>query len=131
MNIKIRLIILSFLQFAVWGAYLTSMGNYLGSIGLGSEIGLFYAMQGFVSLLMPALVGIVADRWIPAQKLLGICHLLGAGFLATAGFYGMNHGENIDFSILFSLYSLSVCNAFCKFCRNTKWKPHHKFKQQF
>ena len=108
MNIKIRLIILSFLQFAVWGAYLTSMGNYLGSIGLGSEIGLFYAMQGFVSLLMPALVGIVADRWIPAQKLLGICHLLGAGFLATAGFYGMNHGENIDFSILFSLYSLSV-----------------------
>ena len=108
MNIKIRLIILSFLQFAVWGAYLTSMGNYLGSIGLGAEIGLFYAMQGFVSLLMPALIGIVADRWIPAQKLLGICHLLGAGFLTTAGFYGMLHGENINFSTLFSLYSLSV-----------------------
>ena len=62
MNIKIRLIILSFLQFAVWGAYLTSMGNYLGSIGLGQQIGLFYAMQGFVSILMPAIMGIIAPH---------------------------------------------------------------------
>ena len=46
MNLKLRLIILNFLQFAVWGAYLTSMGNYLGAVGLGSKIGLFYAMQG-------------------------------------------------------------------------------------
>lgn len=108
MNIKIRLIILSFLQFAVWGAYLTSMGNYLGSIGLGQEIGLFYAMQGFVSILMPAVMGIIADRWIPAQKLLGISHFLAAVFLGAAGYYGMQHGEHIDFSVLFSLYSLSV-----------------------
>ena len=46
MNLKLRLIILNFLQFAVWGAYLASMGNYLGAVGLGSKIGLFYAMQG-------------------------------------------------------------------------------------
>ena len=55
MSIKLRLIILSFFQFAVWGAYLTSMGNYLGSVGLGPKIGLFYAMQGIVSIFMPAL----------------------------------------------------------------------------
>ena len=108
MNIKIRLIILSFLQFAVWGAYLTSMGNYLGSIGLGQQIGLFYAMQGFVSILMPAIMGIIADRWIPAQKLLGISHLIAAIFLGVAGYYGMQHSDSTDFTTLFTLYSLSV-----------------------
>ena len=108
MNIKIRLIILSFLQFAVWGAYLTSMGNYLGSIGLGQQIGLFYAMQGFVSILMPAIMGIIADRWIPAQKLLGISHLIAAIFLGAAGYYGMQHSNSTDFTTLFTLYSLSV-----------------------
>ena len=107
MNIKLRLIILSFLQFAVWGAYLTSMGNYLGSIGLGEKIGLFYAMQGFVSILMPAVMGIIADRWIPAQRLLGICHLVAALFIGAAGYYGMLHGEGVDFTTLFSLYSIS------------------------
>ena len=105
---KIRLIILSFLQFAVWGAYLTSMGNYLGSIGLGQQIGLFYAMQGFVSILMPAIMGIIADRWIPAQKLLGISHLIAAIFLGAAGYYGMQHSDSTDFTTLFTLYSLSV-----------------------
>ena len=69
--IKLRLIIMNVIQWAVWGAYLTSMGQYLGSVGLGSKIGLFYAMQGVVSMFMPTLLGIVADKWIPAQKLLG------------------------------------------------------------
>ncbi|MDR1698794.1 MAG: MFS transporter, partial [Prevotellaceae bacterium] len=76
---KFRLIVMNFLQYAVWGAYLTSMGAYLGGFEvMRSNIGTFYAMQGIVSLFMPALMGIVADRWIPAQKLLGICHALAA-----------------------------------------------------
>lgn len=108
MNIKIKLIILSFLQFAVWGAYLTSMGKYLGSIGLGDKIPLFYAMQGIVSIFMPAIMGIVADRWIPAQRLLGICHLLAGFFLALAGYYGLKSSNEVDFMKLFSLYSISV-----------------------
>jgi nucleoside permease nupG len=84
------------------------MGNYLGSIGLGQQIGLFYAMQGFVSILMPAIMGIIADRWIPAQKLLGISHLIAAIFLGAAGYYGMQHSDSTDFTTLFTLYSLSV-----------------------
>ena len=108
MNLKLRLTVLSFLQFAVWGAYLTSMGNYLGSVGLGSKIGLFYAMQGIVSIFMPAIMGIIADRWIQAQKLLGICHFLAAAFLISAGYYGMTAGADVEFSKLFLLYSLSV-----------------------
>lgn len=108
MGIKLRLTIMNFLQFAVWGAYLTSMGTYLASIGLGSKIGLFYAMQGIVSIFMPAIMGIVADRWVPAQKLLGLCHLLAAVFLGLAGYYGMSMGAETQFSTLFWLYSLSV-----------------------
>ena len=71
-HLKFRLTVMNFLQFAVWGAYLTSMGTYLARIGLGSHIGIFYAMQGIVSLFMPAILGIIADRWIPAQRLLGL-----------------------------------------------------------
>lgn len=108
MSIKFRLVIMNFLQFAVWGAYLTSMGNYLGSIGLGPKIGLFYAMQGIVSIFMPAILGIVADRWIPAQKLLGICHAIAGVFIIAAGYYGMTVGATVDFTTLFSLYTMSV-----------------------
>ena len=107
-DITIRLIIMNFLQYAVWGAYLTSMGSYLVSIGLGSKIGLFYAMQGIVSIFMPAIIGIVADKFIPAQKVLSLCHgIAGLGMLA-AGYYGMTAGAGAQFGTLFALYSLSV-----------------------
>ena len=56
-NIKIRLVIMNFLQFAVWGAYLTCIGNYLGSAGMGDLIAWFYAIQGIVSIFMPANLG--------------------------------------------------------------------------
>ena len=107
MNIKLRLTAMNFLQFAVWGSYLTSMGTYLFGIGLAENIGIFYAMQGIVSLFMPALIGIVADRWIQAQKLLGICHLLAAMFMAATGYYALSAAQ-VEFSTLFTLYSLSV-----------------------
>lgn len=108
MNMKVRLIVMNFLQFAVWGAYLTSMGRYLGNIGLGSNIGLFYSMQGIVSLFMPAVMGIIADRWIPAQKLLGICHFIAGLLMVATGYYGFVHGASTSFSFIFTLYSLSV-----------------------
>lgn len=108
MSIRLRLIIMNFLQFAVWGAYLTSMGNYLGGVGLGPKIGLFYAMQGIVSIFMPAILGIIADRWIPVQRLLGYCHFLAAAFMVWSGYYAMNAGSTVDFTTLFTLYSFSV-----------------------
>ena len=107
-HIRIRLAVMNFLQFAVWGAYLTSMGTYLGRIGMGENIGLFYAMQGIVSLFMPALLGIIADRWIPAQKLLSISHIIAAAFMISAGYYGMVEGKDASFGCLFALYSVSV-----------------------
>lgn len=108
MSLKLRLTILSFLQFAIWGAYLTSMGNYLGDVGMGSKIGLFYAMQGIVSIFMPAILGVVADRWIPAQKLLGMSHAVSAIFIIAAGYYGMTAGSAVEFPVIFLLYSISV-----------------------
>lgn len=107
-NIKLRLILMNFLQFAVWGAYLTSMGSYLVNVGLASHIGMFYAMQGIVSLFMPAILGIVADRWIPAQRLLSLSHFIAAIFMLLAGYYGLMCGNEVKFGWLFGLYAVSV-----------------------
>lgn len=83
-----RLIVMNFLQYFIWGSWLISLGSYVGNTLHfdGVQIGSFFATMGIASLFMPALLGIVADKWIPAQKLLGICHLLGAGFLFAASF---------------------------------------------
>lgn len=107
-NMKLRLIVMNFLEFAVWGAYLTSMGNYLANHGMGMNIGWFYSIQGIVSLFMPAIMGIVADRWIPAQKLLSLCHLLAGVFMISAGVYGYMAVDAVMFAPLFCLYTLSV-----------------------
>ncbi|EJX03548.1 nucleoside permease NupG [gut metagenome] len=107
-SLKSRLMVMNFLEFAVWGAYLTSMGRYLGQVGLGSHIGWFYSVQGLVSLFMPGIIGIVADRWIPAQRLLSLCHLLAGLFMGIAAFYGMQVGPNVEMAKLFTFYTLSV-----------------------
>ena len=105
-HIKLRLTVMNFLQFAIWGAYLTSMGRYLGDAGFAEGIGNFYAVQGIVSLFMPALMGIVADRWIPAQRLLGLCHALAGGLMLALFAYSLT--EAPSYTVLFSIYTLSV-----------------------
>lgn len=107
-NTSLKLIVMNFLEFAVWGAYLTSLGRYLGNIGMGPQIKWFFAMQGIVSIFMPALMGIVADRHIQAQKVLSLCHGLAGVFMIAAGMYCMQAGGAIQFAPLFTLYSISV-----------------------
>lgn len=107
-GLKFRLTVLNFLEFAIWGAYLTCMSRYLITAGLGDYISYFYSVQGFVSLFMPALMGIVADRWIQAQKTLSLCQFIAGIAMCAVAFYGNSAGSNADFSILFSLYTLSV-----------------------
>lgn len=106
--LKTRLSILSFLEFAVWGSYLISLGNYLSKVGLSEQIGWFYTVQGFVSLIMPALIGIIADRWVQAQRMLSLCHLIAASFMVAAGFYCSASGTEVSFPTLFTLYTISV-----------------------
>ncbi|MCM1005750.1 MAG: MFS transporter [Prevotella sp.] len=106
-GIKLKLAIMNFLEFAVWGSYLTCLGNYLGSHGLGLDIALFYTVQGIVSIFMPAIMGVIADKYVQPQKLLGYCHFLAAVFMLGAWHYGMTH-PTLDFWPFFTLYTLSV-----------------------
>lgn len=108
MNLKTKLSVLNFLEFAVWGAYLTSMGTYLAGKGMASNIGWFYSVQGMVSMFMPALMGIVADRWVQAQRLLSFSHVMAGLFMIAACAYGQMAGDAVQFAPLFSLYTASV-----------------------
>jgi NHS family nucleoside permease-like MFS transporter len=102
---------MNFLEFAVWGAYLTCMGNYLGVAGLGDNIAWFYAIQGIVSIFMPTLMGIIADKYIQPQRVLGLCHLLAGGFMLACWWLGLQagFGQELEAKSLFiALYTLSV-----------------------
>jgi NHS family xanthosine MFS transporter len=79
MNIKIRLTLMSFLQFFIWGAWLITVGNYWFATKQwsGAEFGAIFSTLGLSSIFMPALTGIIADKWINAEKLYGILHILG------------------------------------------------------
>ena len=106
-NLKLRLIVMNFLEFAVWGAYLTCMGNYLGRAGMGAEISWFYAIQGIVSIFMPTLMGIVADKYIQPQRLLGICHLIAGMAMIALAYMGMSN-PTPDKAAFIAIYTLSV-----------------------
>lgn len=86
MNIKFRLILMNFLQFFIWGSWLISIGNYLGGTlnFTGAQIGAVFSTLGIASLFMPAIMGIIADKLLNAERVLGLCHLVGAGMLVWA-----------------------------------------------
>ncbi len=105
--IKTRLSLLNFLEFAVWGAYLTSMGNYLGKAGMGDEISWFYAIQGIVSIFMPTIIGVVADCFVQPQRLLGLCHLIAGAFMVSLWWMGKG-STHPDKTLFITLYTLSV-----------------------
>ncbi len=99
MNIKFRLIVMNFLQFFIWGSWLITIGVYWfqtlptlypaidpsthSTVWTGSAFGRLFSTMGIASLFMPAIMGIIADKWINAEKLYGICHILGAIVLFT------------------------------------------------
>ncbi|MBZ4044160.1 nucleoside permease [Flavobacterium hibisci] len=83
MDIKLRLTIMNFFQFFVWGIWLISLGGYMGQVfgplegsSIGLSIGRTYGSMGWASLFMPALLGIIADKYLSAQKVLGISHII-------------------------------------------------------
>lgn len=86
MGIKFRLTAMQFLQFFIWGAWLISLGSYMNSTlhFEGGQIGAIFATMGIASLIMPGLTGIVADKWMNAERLYGILHLIGACALLYA-----------------------------------------------
>jgi MFS transporter, NHS family, xanthosine permease len=118
MNLRLRLTGLSFLQFFVWGIWLISLGGYM-FINFGSEpniglkIGNTYGTMGWASLFMPALMGILADKYIRAEVLLGICHILGGAALYYAS--TVNSGSDMLWAIFlvscFYMPTISLSNT--------------------
>lgn len=86
MGIRTRLILMNFLEFFVWGAWLLSFGKYLGATldFSGEQIGAIFMTMGIASLFMPGLLGVVADRWVSANKLFALLHIVGAFLLFFA-----------------------------------------------
>jgi NHS family xanthosine MFS transporter len=86
MSIKLRLTLMNFLQFFVWGSWLISLGSYMFNVlhFSGIQVASIYGTMGIASLFMPALLGIVADRWVNAERVFGICHISGAVLLFYA-----------------------------------------------
>lgn len=110
-NIKLRLSVMNFLQFAIWGAYLTCIGNYLGSVGMGDLIPWFYSIQGVVSIFMPAIMGILADKFIQPQRLLGLSHLMAGAFMLVCWYLGYDAamaGTSPDRTLMVTFYTISV-----------------------
>ena len=76
MNLKLQLKVLSFLQFCLWGSWLTTLGSYM-FVTLkfdGASIGAVYSSLGIAAVFMPTLLGIVADKWISAKWVYALCH---------------------------------------------------------
>ncbi|PWH07098.1 MFS transporter [Brachybacterium endophyticum] len=84
---RIRLSLMMFLEFFVWGGWFVTVGTYLAAdLGAsGSQIALAVLTQSLGAILAPFLVGLIADRFFSAQKILGILHLFGALMLFLAG----------------------------------------------
>ena len=104
MDIKFRLTVMNFLEFFVWGSWLISFGGYMFNVlhFQGWQVGSIYGTMGIASVFTPALFGIVADRWVNAERVLGICHIIGAVMLLLAS-------RVTDYS---SLYFLMLMNSF-------------------
>ena len=92
-NVKIRLIVMNFLQFFIWGAWLCTLGLYMttpvadGGLAFdGALVGSVFALSGIASLIMPALIGVISDKWVNAERLMGLLHGVGAIALFSAAF---------------------------------------------
>ena len=91
-NIRTRLSAMMFLQYFVWGAWFVPFANYLKYHGLESHTGNIYSAQGWAAIAAPLFVGTIADRYLPAEKVLGVLHLCAGGLLLLLTTIGADAG---------------------------------------
>lgn len=117
MPIKVRLTVMNFIQFFIWGSWLISLGGYMGSQlnFSGLQIGSVYSTMGIASVFMPGLLGIVADRWVNAERVFAMAHFIAAGALIAATrvtdfqtFYAL-----MLINSLFYMPTLALSNSVC------------------
>ncbi|MBA3314491.1 MAG: nucleoside permease [Planctomycetaceae bacterium] len=83
--VGVRLSVMMFLQFFVWGAWYVTAAKYLSTIGFsGSDIGTTYSVGPVAAILSPFFVGMIADRFFATERVLGVMHLLGAALMFAA-----------------------------------------------
>ncbi len=86
MGIASRLKLMSFLQYFIWGSWLVTLGSYMINTlhFTGANVGIVYSSKGLAAIIMPAIMGIVADKWLRAERAYMLCHLVCAGVLLYA-----------------------------------------------
>jgi nucleoside transporter len=114
-GIRLRLGVMMFLEFFVWGAWFVTMGSYLtGTIGMSdSQSALAYATQSWGAIVAPFVIGLIADKYVNAERLLGIIHLAGAGLmfvLASASTFASFYPYLLVYMILY-MPTLALVNA--------------------
>ena len=120
MAIKTRLKVMIFLQYFIWGAWLVTLGSYMINTlhFSGAQVGMVYSSKGIAALIMPSLAGIIADRWIKANRLYGLCHLLGA----VALYYAAQVDQPMVmfwvmlFNAMVYMPTMALSNAISYFC---------------
>src|SRR5690606_17410568 len=103
-SVRLRLSVLMLLEYFIWGAWYVTMGTYLlSSLEVNAtQVGAAYANLSIAAILSPFFIGLIADRYFSAQKVLGVLHLTGACTL-----YYISTVENFqDFWWLILLYTL-------------------------
>ncbi|EIQ79855.1 nucleoside H+ symporter family protein [Shigella flexneri 1235-66] len=83
MSITSRLKVMSFLQYFIWGSWLTTLGSYMiNTLSFtGADVGMVYSSKGIAAIIMPGIMGIIADKWLRAERAYMLCHLVCAGVL--------------------------------------------------
>lgn len=124
MSIQARLKIMSFLQYFIWGSWLITLGSYMiKTLNFsGTQVGNIYSMQGVAACIMPLLLGIIADKYIAANRLYALCHCTGGVMLIL-----MAHIANAEimlwvmlFNLMAYMPTLGLSNAIAHFCIKQK-----------
>ncbi|MCQ7058569.1 nucleoside permease [Escherichia coli] len=86
MGIASRLKLMSFLQYFIWGSWLVTLGSYMINTldFTGANVGMVYSSKGLAAIIMPGIMGIIADKWLRAERAYMLCHLVCAGVLLYA-----------------------------------------------
>ncbi len=82
-NVKVRLSIMMFLQFFIWGGWFVTLGTYLASTleASGGQIAMAFSTQSWGAIIAPLIIGLIADKYFNAERILGVLHLLGAALM--------------------------------------------------